>query len=171
MNRAAIRLVPWSDGDLSLLRRINTPAMRAHVGGLETEDQLLARHRRYLALEGGRMFRVELPDGEAAGSVAFWSRAWRGAHVYESGWNVLPEFQGRGIATAAVRAVLAAARADGRHRWLHAFPSVTNTGSNAVCRKAGFTLVEETDFEYPPGRVMRSNDWRYDLHGHAPDPA
>jgi RimJ/RimL family protein N-acetyltransferase len=75
----------------------------------------------------------------------------------------LPEFQGRGVASAAVRAVIAAARTDGRHQWLHAFPSVANAGSNAVCRKAGFALVGETDFEYPPGRIMRSNDWRYDL--------
>jgi RimJ/RimL family protein N-acetyltransferase len=85
--------------------------------------------------------------------------------VYESGWNVLPEFQGQGVATAAVRAVLAAARADGRHRWLHAFPSVANAGSNAVCSKTGFALLGETDFEYPPGRFIRSNDWRYDLGG------
>ncbi|GIL25343.1 GNAT family N-acetyltransferase [Actinocatenispora comari] len=171
MNRPSIHLVTWSDSDLSLLRRINTPAMRAHVGGPETEDQLLRRHHRYLTLRGGRMFRIELPDGEATGSVAFWSRVWRGTDVYESGWNVLPEFQGQGIATAAVQAVLAAARADGRHRWLHAFPSVANAGSNAVCRKVGFTLVEETDFEYPPGHLMRSNDWRYDLHAPVANPA
>jgi RimJ/RimL family protein N-acetyltransferase len=85
--------------------------------------------------------------------------------VDESGWNVLPEFQGRGVVTAAVRAVLAAAGADGRHRWLHAFPSVANAGSNAVCSKTGFVLVGEIDFGYPPGRFIRSNDWRYDLGG------
>jgi hypothetical protein len=32
-----------------------------------------------------------------------------------------------------------------------------------VCRKAGFTLLGETEFEYPPGHLMRSNDWRLDL--------
>jgi hypothetical protein len=42
---------------------------------------------------------------------------------------------------------------------------VANAGSNAVCGKAGFKLVREIDFEYPPGRFMRSNDWRYDLSG------
>ncbi|MEV4536199.1 GNAT family N-acetyltransferase [Asanoa sp. NPDC049518] len=163
MTEPTVRLVPWSADDLPLLRRINTPEMRAHVGGTESEEQVLARHLRYLALENGCMFRVELPGGEPAGSVAFWSRVWHDEPVYESGWGVLPEFQGRGIASAAVRAVLAAARADGRHRWLHAFPSVANAASNAVCRKTGFTLVGETEFEYPPGRFMRSNDWRYDL--------
>jgi RimJ/RimL family protein N-acetyltransferase len=157
-----VRLVAWSDEDLALLRRINTPQMRAHVGGAETEDQLLLRHRRYLALDNGQVFRVEV-GGEAVGSVAYTSRTWQGEGVYEAGWNVLPEYQGRGLAVAAVRAVIEVARADGRHRWLHAFPSVDNVPSNAVCRRAGFELVGETDFEYPPGRFMRSNDWRYGL--------
>ena len=165
MSELSVRLLPWSADDLSLLSRINTPQMRRHLGGPESEAQVVARHQRYLALEDGRMFRVELPSGEAAGSAAFWSRVWHGVPVYEAGWNVLPEFQGQGIATAAVRAVIAAARADGRHESLHAFPSVANAASNTVCRKAGFALVGETDFEYPPGRFMRSNDWRYDLGG------
>ncbi|GAA2514405.1 GNAT family N-acetyltransferase [Winogradskya humida] len=78
---------------------------------------------------------------------------------------MLPEFQGQGVATAAVRAVLAAAQEDNQHRWLHAFPSVANAGSNAVCSKAGFELVGQTDFEYPPGHIMLSNEWRYDLRG------
>ncbi|GAA4199185.1 GNAT family N-acetyltransferase [Actinocatenispora rupis] len=163
METAPVRLVPWSEADLALLRRINTPDMRRYVGGPETAAQVEARHRRYLALPGGRMYRIELPDGTPAGSVAYWSRQWHDTPVYESGWNVLPEYQGRGVATAAVLAVVAAARADGRHRFLHAFPSVANEGSNAVCRRAGFTLLGATDFEYPPGRWMRSNDWRRDL--------
>jgi hypothetical protein len=56
MGELAVRLVPWSADDLSLLRRINTPQMRQHVGGPETDEQVVARHQRYLALEGGRMF-------------------------------------------------------------------------------------------------------------------
>ncbi|TYK98131.1 GNAT family N-acetyltransferase, partial [Streptococcus dysgalactiae] len=27
----------------------------------------------------------------------------------------------------------------------------------------GFVLMGEHDFEYPPGKLMRSNDWRFDL--------
>jgi hypothetical protein len=45
--------------------------------------------------------------------------------------------------------------------------SVDNPPSNAVCRKAGFELLGETEFEYPPGRLMRSNDWRIDLTARA----
>jgi hypothetical protein len=28
---------------------------------------------------------------------------------------------------------------------------------------AGFSLIGECDFEFPPGHLMRSNDWRPDL--------
>ena len=46
---------------------------------------------------------------------------------------------------------------------MHAFPSVENAPSNAVCRRLGFELVEECESEYPPGTPMRCNDWRLDL--------
>ncbi|NUO59749.1 MAG: GNAT family N-acetyltransferase [Hamadaea sp.] len=164
MSDVAVRLVPWSEPDLEILRRANTPEMKEHLGGPETEEQVLARHQRYLRLDNGQMFRVELaPGGEVAGSIGYWDRQWDGETVYESGWHVFPEFQGRGVATAAARAVIAEARRDGRHRWLHAYPGVDNPPSNAICRKAGFQLVGPVDFEFPPGRPMRSNDWRIDL--------
>ena len=48
---------------------------------------------------------------------------------------------------------------------MHAYPSVENAPSNAICRKLGFTLLEAHDFEWPPdsGSFMRCNDWRFDL--------
>ncbi|WP_207400592.1 GNAT family N-acetyltransferase [Actinomadura roseirufa] len=163
---AAVRIEPWSEDDLALLGRINAPEMKEHLGGPETEEQVLARHRRYVngdGFLGGQMYRiVALPEGEPAGNVGFWGRVWQDEPVYESGWRVLPSFQGRGIAIAAVREVVAAARR-GDRRYLHAFPSVGNPASNAVCRKAGFVLMSECDFEYPPGHINRSNDWRLDL--------
>ncbi|MFC7763137.1 TSUP family transporter [Catellatospora bangladeshensis] len=92
-----VRLVPWAEGDLALLRRINTPEMKRYVGGPETDEQVEARHRRYLALGTGQMFRVELvASGDAAGTIGHWEREWHGERVYETGWSVLPEFQGRG---------------------------------------------------------------------------
>ncbi|MET7749615.1 GNAT family N-acetyltransferase [Micromonospora sp. NPDC005367] len=163
---AQVRITPWSEDDLALLRRLNAPEVRAHTGGSETDEQVLSRHERYVQFAGtgkGCMFTVVLPDGAKVGSVGYWDREWRGEQVYEMGWAVLPEYQGRGLATAAVRAVAAAARDRRTRRWAHAYPSVGNPASNAVCRKAGFTLLGEIDFEYPPGELMRSNDWRLDL--------
>ncbi|WP_158847008.1 GNAT family N-acetyltransferase [Saccharothrix deserti] len=159
---ANVRVEPWSEGDLGLLRRLNAPEMTTHLGGPESEDKVLNRHRRYLVLGDGRMFRVEV-DGTPAGSVGYWEKHWRGEAVWEVGWAVLPEFQGRGVAAAAARAVVEAARAEGTHAWARAFPSVDHPASNAVCRKAGFTLFGEADFEYPPGRWMRCNDWGVEL--------
>ncbi|MFF4891982.1 GNAT family N-acetyltransferase [Micromonospora chersina] len=163
-----VRLARWSADDLALLQQLNAPEVRAHTGGPETDEQVLARHERYLRGPGprsGHMFTVALPDGTKVGSVGYWEREWRGEPVYEMGWAVLPAYQGRGLASAAVRALVAEAAAHGDRRHAHAYPSVDHPASNAVCRKAGFTLLGETEFEYPPGHLMRSNDWRIELTG------
>ena len=78
---------------------------------------------------------------------------------------MLPAFQGRGIASTATGLAISSAREDGRHRFMHAFPSVEDPPSNAICRKLGFTLLGAMDFEYPPGsgNMLRCNDWRLDL--------
>ena len=160
------RIEPWTEDDLGLELLGNTPEQKAYLGGVESEEAVVARHRRFLALavDGtGRMFRVALPDGPGVGSVGYWEREWSGGTVYELGWSVLPPFQGRGVASAAVRLVLEHARSHGAHRYAHAFPKVAHAASNGVCRKAGFTLLGEVDFEYPRGTPIRSNDWRVDL--------
>lgn len=171
--RQGVRLEPWGEGDLPLLRRLlGDPAMTVHLGGPESEEKLRERQGRYERLDadsGGRMYRIVVEaTGEAAGSVGYWEKDWRDETVYETGWSVLPEFQGRGIAVAATREVIDAARAERRHRYLHAFPSVENAASNAICRKLGFELLGEHEFEYPKGHWMRCNDWRLDLSGAEP---
>jgi len=109
-------------------------------------------------------------DGEVVGSIGYWETSWQGEPAWETGWSVLPGFQGRGIAAGAARLVVEEARAAGRHRRLHAFPSTDHPASNGVCRKAGFTLGDEHDFEYPKGRWMRCNDWSVDLSFGAASP-
>jgi RimJ/RimL family protein N-acetyltransferase len=163
-----ITLEPWSEDDLDLLRRANAPELMVHLGGPETDEQVVARHKRYVAGDTftGQMFSIRLvPGREPVGTVGYWEKEWLGETVWESGWTVLPEFQRRGIAVAGTLAVIDEARAAARHRYLHAYPSVDNTGSNGVCRKVGFTLLGEHDFEYPKGHLMRCNDWRFDLTG------
>lgn len=161
---AVLRLEPWTEDDFWLLRLHNSPEMTAHLGGPESEEKLADRHRRYLELDSGRMYRAVLADsGQAVGVIGFWERQWRDAPVWETGWGISPAFQGRGLAVRAARAVVAEARAAGRHRYLHAYPSVDHAASNAVCRAAGFTLLGPVDFEYPKGHWITSNDWRFDL--------
>ena len=162
------RLEPWGEGDLPLLERImGDPAMTEHLGGPEAPEKIAERQKRYEKLPStgtGVMFKiVDAETGEGVGSVGYWEREWRGERVYEIGWSVLPEFQGRGIARAATAQAIDLARAEAWCDSVHAFPSVENAPSNAICARLGFTLVEECEFEYPPGNLMRCNDWRLEL--------
>jgi RimJ/RimL family protein N-acetyltransferase len=156
---SSVLIEPWSAADRALLTALNgDEAQMAHVGGAETEAKIAARQGRYERDPG--QFAI-LVDGERAGWVGFWARAWRDAPIYEIGWSVLPAFQGRGAAKAATLLALDAARAAGGPRAVHAFPGTGNAASNAVCRAAGFVLVEaDLTFEYPPGTKMVVNDWR-----------
>ncbi|MFF7294311.1 GNAT family N-acetyltransferase [Streptomyces sp. NPDC008265] len=176
-----VRLLPWSESDFWLLERANEPAMTEHLGGPESPAKLLDRQRRYEALgarepAAGRMFRIEwlTPDRAPAhhdgpspapavtvGSIGFWEREWRGEAVYETGWAVLPEFQGRGLAAAALTELLAHIGAHGTRDSVHAFPGTDHPASNAVCRRAGFTYLGDVDFAYPPGVPHPSCDWRH----------
>jgi RimJ/RimL family protein N-acetyltransferase len=161
---SAVRLESWGKNDLELVRRImGDPLMTEHLGGPESEEKLLDRQRRYEREGSGMLKIVDEETGEAAGSVGYWEKDWRGGTVFETGWSVLPEFQGRGIAVAATRRVIEKARAEQKHRYLHAFPSIDNAPSNAICRKLGFELLGDSEFEYPKGHFMRCNDWRLDL--------
>ena len=163
-----VLLHPWSEEDLPLLEKLlGDPKMMTHLGGPETPEQIRRRHQRYLRLhesDTDRMFKVVWgSSGDGIGSVGYWRKTWRDQAVYEMGWLILPEYQGRGIATKAAAAVIEHARQEPQFQFMHAFPSVENPASNAICRKLGFTLVGECQVEYPPGHSMTVNDWRLAL--------
>jgi RimJ/RimL family protein N-acetyltransferase len=163
---AKVTLERWSNGDLPLLERLmGDPRMTEHLGGPESPGELRERERRYERLEhGDRMFKIiDQASGAGAGSVGFWTKEWRDDQVYEIGWMVAPEFQGRGIGVAAVAQAIGVARRDDRHRFVHAFPNVDNGPSNAICRKLGFSLREACEFDFPKGHFMTCNDWSLDL--------
>ena len=62
-----------------------------------------------------------------------------------------------------MRACLAHAAAHGTRDDVYAYPNVTNRPSNGLCRRLGFVLEGEQDFEYPKGHPIRANAWRYAL--------
>lgn len=164
----AVDLRPWSETDLPLEDRLmGDPAMTTYLGGPEPAHQSRKRHEHFLRMNDsgtGRMFVIVMgPQRIAAGSVGYWETEWQEHRIWEAGWSVLPAFQGQGIATRATAAMIEYARAAGTYQFLHAFPAVANGPSNAVCRKVGFTLLGEVDFEYPPGTVRRCHNWRVDL--------
>jgi RimJ/RimL family protein N-acetyltransferase len=163
-DRRIVRIEPWGTGDLPLLEQVlGDPQMMGHLGGPEDPGRIARRQADY-EREDSRQFRiVDGTTGAAVGWVGYWERTWREDQVFEIGWSVLPGSQGHGFGSQAAGQAIALAEAEHRHRSLHAFPSVDNAPSNAICRKLGFTLLEACRFEYPPGHFMQVNDWVVDL--------
>jgi len=141
--------------------------MMKHLGGAWPKERIPQKLRQNLeVVEAGTawVFKV-IADGDssrAAGLVCVWEHEWRGERVNEIGWAILPAFQGRGLASEAVREILRKAREESRWGVVHALPATANAPSNAVCRKAGFTLIEECDLEWN-GQALRCNHWLLDL--------
>src|SRR6201998_1108473 len=116
---ARVILKPWGSGDLSLLERLRGgPGRTRHLGGPESPAELRERQGRYERLEGGdRMFKiVDMASGMGVGSVGFWTREWRYEQVYEVGWMVVPEFQGRGVAVTATALAIELAKHNDKNR-------------------------------------------------------
>ena len=159
----------WGEGDRWLLERtVGDPTQMTYLGGPEDAARIARRHRSYLAgnaARNGRMMRiVRRSDGAPVGTIGFWHREDpAGDGAYETGWHVLPEFQGRGYATEAIRLTVELARAEGTWRTIHAYPNVKNAASNRICEKAGFTLQGAISVEYPAGHWMTCHDWSLDL--------
>lgn len=156
-------------GDLDAYVRMRCdPAMMAELGGPLPRDGMAAKLETDVRKTRADEYWVSMivPDEAepetVAGSVTLWSHTdGEQAGLSEIGWMVLPEFQGQGFATRAVRALLARARDDGRWGVIHAFPGTTNAASNALCRSVGFTFVEKRDVVFA-GRVLTTNHWQID---------
>lgn len=161
----ALALRPWQDDDLPLLHRANTPEMTSHLNGPESDDQILDRHARYLRYAGSgeaRMFAILL-DSTPVGSIGCWKVRWKDQDAWETGWFVLPEAQGRGVAAGALTLLIDDVRRHPERRdRLVAFPSVENPPSNAVCRRAGFELTGSTTETFR-GAPLTVNEWELDL--------
>jgi RimJ/RimL family protein N-acetyltransferase len=161
---------PYAEGDMWVLEKtLGDPTQMVHLNGPESSEKLQKRHKLFLAMsadqKAGCMYTVTMgPENAPVGNVGYWEVDQDGQKGWETGWFVLPEFQGKGIATAAIRMLVSkVAKLD--RRYIFAYPSVDNAPSNAICRKLGFVLTKEVDSEYPPesGKALRVNIWRLDL--------
>jgi RimJ/RimL family protein N-acetyltransferase len=157
-----VELVPYTDDDMWLTEALETdPRVMAELGGPWPREKIPEIHRRRLAAIAKGAWSLKVvpePGGQPVGAVMIWNSEFEGQPISETGWTILPEHQGRGYASEALRLLLARAAADGRWADIHAFPGVTNAPSNALCRKFGFELLGETDVEYG-GRPLRCNHW------------
>lgn len=159
-----VTLRRWSDGDLAVLERANTPEMTAHLGGPESDDEVRDRHARYLRLNDtgeACMLRIDV-DGEPAGAIGYWQTEFDGQPVFETGWSVEPRFQGRGVAGIALGRLAHIVAADGRRSLLVAYPGVDNPASNALCRRAGFEHRGSSTMPWRGGELT-FNTWVLDL--------
>ena len=157
-----MELRAYTDADLALTEALETdPEVMRELGGPIARERLPEIHRRRLADPWWFTIGAE-PDGPPVGTIGIWETEHDGHRLHETGWMVLPAFQGRGIASGALTLLLERARAEPAFRTVHAFPPVTNAPSNALCRKFGFQLVDERDFVYA-GRTLRCNDWALDV--------
>jgi RimJ/RimL family protein N-acetyltransferase len=161
-----VELVPYTDGDIGLIEQLECDAATmSELGGPVSPAELPRIHERRLdtVAAGEWYFKiVPEPGGPPAGTIGIWSASWRERPIQETGWMVLPAFQGRRIASRALELILGMARSEQRFDRIHAFPSVTNQPSNALCRRFGFELMEETDFLYR-GAQLRVNVWELAL--------
>jgi RimJ/RimL family protein N-acetyltransferase len=157
-----------SMSDLPFYQGISTdPVMWTELGGPRPREGLEEKLRGIVDdVEAGRIWYFVITPDESdrapAGTVCIWDHTWNGETINEIGWMVIPELQGRGLATEAVGLTLDRARSEGRWGVIHAFPGVTNGPSNAICRKLGFSMIEEVDYTGFAG-VLRCNHWVIDL--------
>lgn len=162
-----MRLVPLTAEDEDLTVRLECdPVMMHYIGGPRPEADVRATHKRRLDLmekSEARMYKIVAAESnEVLGTIGIWKIDWKGLQTYEMGWFVLPDHQGKGVATAAARLIISQARSDPAVRYVHAYPAVTNTASNAIARKIGMENRGEFDNEGFAG-ILRCNDWCIDL--------
>lgn len=176
-----IALRKWTDADLVVAVRSNSPELMTYLGGPETPEKVEARAARYAngwRTGANSMFVVTTDDptvdggvpGDpgAVGIIGYWPIGESEEQVLEAGWTIF--VSGRGFATEALRLTLHHAAAHSDRRTVHAYPRTAHEASNALCLRAGFELIGEVDTEYPPGTPIRSNDWRFDLSPLRPAP-
>jgi len=153
-----MELLGYEDADLALIEALETdPIVMRELGGPIERSRLPELHRRRLG-EPWYFKIVPVPSGPPAGTIGIWEKELDGATIHETGWMVLRPFQGRGVATAALRLLIERVRAEPKFEDMHAFPPVTNAPSNALCRKFAFSLMRQRDFVYA-GRTLRCNHW------------
>ncbi|MEM7333621.1 MAG: GNAT family N-acetyltransferase [Chloroflexota bacterium] len=163
-----MKLIQITAEDEELTVRLECdPVMMLHLGGPRPEADVRASHKRRLALMAqgdAQMYKIVSDDsGETMGTIGIWKIEWKGPQSYEMGWFVLPDYQGKGVATEAACLIISQARTDPDMRYVYAYPVVQNAASNAIAQKIGMENLGPFDNEGFAG-VLRCHNWCIDLH-------
>jgi RimJ/RimL family protein N-acetyltransferase len=137
-----VRLREIRDDDLAVLFENQRDPEAAAMVGFEPRDHdgFLEHRARVAANPENLTWAIETDDGELAGDACCYPDDGR----LEVGYWIGRKYWGKGIATAALTALLAEVRA----RPLHAHVSTQNPGSQRVLEKCGFVLEETLPGEY-----------------------
>ena len=158
-----MELLGYEDADFALTEALETdPEVMAELGGPIEREQLPSIHVRRLRQPWWFKI-VPAPPGQPAGTIGIWERELDGNPIHETGWMVLPAFEGRGIATAALELLIARAHDEPKIDAIHAFPPVTNAPSNACARSSSSPSSGSAISSTPGGRcAATTGHWRRD---------
>lgn len=153
----------WRDGDMDLwLEHLNTPAVKAYLGGVQTREQVAERFARMVPAwdeDGFSFLAVERrSDGVFLGTCGLAPIAGDAAPEplasgHQVGWQIRADAWGQGYASEAARAMLAQAFDDLGWDVLYAQTSERNTGSWRVMQRLGMERRADLDYvdeAYPP---------------------
>ena len=102
---------------------------------------------------------LNLKNGERIGDLCFKGVSTKG--TTEIGYGILPEFQGKGYATEAAKAMIAWAHDTLGIKEFTATHVIANTASGNVIRKCGLTLYKYTTYEkFDGSQVFEAADYR-----------
>jgi len=148
-------LAPW-------LTHLNTPQVRAHLGGVVSAEEMSGKFARQSASwgdgKGGWLAIERQTDGEFLGYCGFGPITTEAAPedlrgTTEIGWTLRSDCWGHGYATEAARAVLAMAFERFGLPVVCSQTSEANRGSWRVMERLGMERAEELDYDdpaYPP---------------------
>jgi RimJ/RimL family protein N-acetyltransferase len=145
---------------------LSDPRVMIDLGGPLTPEKIAKAQKNYVdavETEEGWVFKI-MPDEstDAAGLVFLWDRPWGDGSISEISVQILPAYQGRGLATAASQALMDMARAERRCKSVHAFPPAAGAAAQALCAKLGFRKLERCEVSFA-GAPLRCVHWRLDF--------
>ena len=148
-----LREVVESDLDVFYAQQAD-PGASAMAGVPSRDRESFDEHWRRVLANDANVIRTIDVDGDVAGNIGSWPADGRRYVGYWLG----REFWGRGLATAALRELVA----ELAERPLHALVSTDNVGSIRVLEKCGFVEIGPADDEYAdegvPGLLYELRD-------------
>lgn len=149
VSEVVLRRVTADDADLVNRWRTQPTTVRFQASPVRTLEQVREMLEEHAAVPvgptaSGRFSWIVLANGEAAGNIQYTINGDydRSHHKATLGYMIAEEFQGRGIATAAVREVLRIGfdPAGLALERVEAVAAVENVGSRRVLERSGFTF-------------------------------